>query len=106
MDKFLSIEQCQTNLAWLKEKLSIKVDSQNKAEIAFYLEDISAALGTCTETLAATEKHYHTDKTPFNRALNKYADEMNANYHYRLTTLQSVLKAIGSEESKARFQPY
>lgn len=103
---FISIQQCQTNLNWLKEKLAIKVDSQSKVEIAYMLEDLSAALGTCTETLAATEYHYHSEKTPFNRALNKYADEMNSNYHYKLTVLQSVLKACSNEESKSKFQPY
>ena len=103
---FISIQQCQLNLNWLKEKLGVKVDSQSKVEIAYMLEDLSAALGTATETLAATEYHYHSDKTPLNRALNKFADECNGNIHYKLTVLQSVLKACSNEESKSKFQPY
>lgn len=101
----LDKDKCFTNLEYVKEKMSVKVDTTSPEQLVYFLEELSSVLGLLTETLASCEYHYHSDKTPLNRARLKYGDECNANIHYRMNSIMSSLKVAKSEQHTSRFQP-
>ena len=101
----LDKDKCFTNLEYVKEKMSVKVDTTSPEQLVYFLEEISSLLGLLTETLASCEYHYHSDKTALNRARLKYGEEMNSNVHYRMNSLMSAIRNAKSEQSTSRFQP-
>lgn len=102
----LDKEKCSINLEYIKEKMNVKVDTTSPEQIAYFLEELSSILGLLTETLASCEYYYHSDKTPLNRARLKYAEEENANIHYRMNGLMSTLKVARDEKNNSKFQPF
>jgi len=96
----LDKDKCFTNLEYVKDKMSVKVDTTSPEQLVYFLEELSSVLGLLTETLASCEYHYHSDKTPLNRARLKYAEEENANIHYRMNGLMSTLRVAKSEQGK------
>jgi len=101
----LDKDKCFTNLEYVKEKMSVKVDTTSPEQLVYMLEEISSLLGLLTETLASCEYHYHSDKTALNRARLKYSEELNGNAHYRMNSLMSNIRNAKSEQNTSRFQP-